>query len=27
MMLIEKETKLTDDDGNQQTQITYKYQP
>lgn len=24
---IEKETKLTDDDGNQQTQITYKYQP
>ena len=25
--LIEKETKLTDEDGNQQTQITYKYQP
>ena len=24
---LEKETKLTDDDGNQQTQITYKYQP
>ncbi len=24
---IDKETKLTDDDGNQHTQITYKYQP
>ena len=24
---IEKETKLTDEDGNQQTQITYKYHP
>jgi hypothetical protein len=27
LAFIEKETKLTDDDGNQQTQITYKYQP
>ena len=27
LALIEKETKLTDEDGNQQTQITYKYQP
>lgn len=27
LAFIEKETKLTDDDGNQQTQVTYKYQP
>ncbi|UJR15069.1 hypothetical protein I4U23_002039 [Adineta vaga] len=27
LAFIEKETKLTDEDGNQQTQITYKYQP
>ena len=27
LAFIEKETKLTDDDGNQQTQPTYKYQP
>lgn len=27
LAFIEKETKLTDDNGNQQTQITYKYQP
>ena len=27
LAFIEKETKLTDEDGNQQTQVTYKYQP
>jgi translation initiation factor 4G len=27
LALIEKETKLTDENGNQQPQITYKYQP
>jgi translation initiation factor 4G len=27
LAFIEKETKLTDEDGNQQTQITYKYHP
>ena len=27
LALLEKETKLTDDDGKQQTQVTYKYQP
>ncbi|CAF5196283.1 unnamed protein product [Rotaria magnacalcarata] len=27
LAFMDKETKLTDDDGNQQTQITYKYQP
>jgi hypothetical protein len=27
LAFIEKETKLTDEDGNQQTQITYKHQP
>jgi translation initiation factor 4G len=27
LAFIEKETKLTDEDGNQQSQITYKYQP
>ena len=27
LALIEKETKLTDENGNQQLQVTYKYQP
>jgi len=27
LALIEKETKLTDENGNQQIQVTYKYQP